>query len=215
MFFAGQRIVDDKAKYQNPPGYQYTTTFRFLDERCAFTYNRSMPFMKNDVRFDPLLSLLDFYAYVILGFDEDSYFPKGGNRYFQKALDVCNKPMSDRNGWTEGGGGKPTRVQLMQEMLNSRFDDFRQGFWEYYWMGIDSISTSKNAYKYILSAIEKMYNVKKKEVKAYNIDLFFEAKATEIAEKFLLYGDKSVYDKLTKFDPAHQRIYEDYKAKAR
>ena len=102
LLVASQRIIDKPDKKQNP---KYTTTFKFFDERIAFTYNRSLPFIKNDVRFDSFLSLIDYYAYLVLGFDQDSFFPKDHQKnksiYFQKALDICNKPMQDRKGWTE------------------------------------------------------------------------------------------------------------------
>ena len=85
----------------------YTLTFKYLDERCTFDYSRSMQFVKNDVIFNSYLSLLDYYSYLIVGFDEDSYFPKGGSKYFQKAMDICNKPIvgDAKNGWAETGGG--------------------------------------------------------------------------------------------------------------
>jgi len=57
--------------------------------------------------------------------------------------------------------------------------------------------------------------VKKKEVKAFNIDIFFDAKATEIADTFLDYGDVRIYDKLMALDRAHQSVYEDAKGRAR
>jgi len=124
--------------------------------------------------------------------------------------------MVDRTGWTEtGGGSKPSRLQMVQELMNPRFDDYRNGFYEYHWLGIDSLGLTKNAYAYIYNAIEKMSKVKKKEVKSYNIDYFLETKAQEISDVFLNYGDKSIYDKLILLDPAHQRIYEDGKKKAR
>ncbi|MFA5403352.1 MAG: DUF4835 family protein [Ignavibacteria bacterium] len=217
MLVSSQRIIDKFDKKQNP---KYTTLFKILDERCAFTYTKSMQFIKNDLRFDPLLSLLDYYAYMMLGFDQDSFFPKDDSKnksvYFQKALDICNKPISDRNGWTEtGGGSKPSRLQLAQELLNPRYEDFRNGFFEYHWFGLDSLGYSKNSYKIILNALTKMGNIKKKEVKAYNIDLFFDAKNAEIADIFLNYGDRRIYDQLMIIDPVHQRIYEEAKKKAK
>ena len=213
LYIASSRIVDKADKKTNP---KHTTTFKFLDERCAFSYNRSTPFIKNDVRFDPLLSLLDYYAYLMLGFDQDSFFPKDHQKnksfYFQKALDICNKPISDRNGWTESGGGsKPTRLQIVQELLNTRFDDFRNGFYEYHWLGMDSLGLSKNAHTYILNALKKISAIKKKEVKAFNIDIFFEEKSIEIADIFKTYNDRSVYDQLIQLDQSHQRIYEEAK----
>lgn len=217
VLILSQRIIDKEDKKTNP---RHTVLFKYIDERFKFTYNRSIQFVKNEFRFDPFISFFDYYAYLMLGYDQDSFFPKDHpmNRsiYFQKALDICNKPMIDRTGWTEtGGGSKPSRLQMVQELMNPRFDDFRNGFYEYHWLGIDSLGLSKNAYAYIYNAIEKMTKVKKKEVKSYNIDYFLETKAQEISDVFLNYGDKSIYDKLILLDPAHQRIYEDGKKKAK
>ncbi len=214
LFIASQREIYNP--FKTGPN-KYSVAFRFLDERCEFYYNDNMPFIKNDQRFDPFLSLLDYYAYLIVGYDEDSYFPKGGNKYFQKAIDICNKVTTNIKGWNEtGGGSKPSRLQLVQELLNVRYDNFRTGFFEYMWTGLDSIAIKKvNAFINILDALEVISNVKKKEVKAYNIDIFFDSKANEIAETFLDFGDRSIYDKLSRFDPAHQTIYEEAKKRAR
>lgn len=216
LLVSGQWLLEDTADVIPPT---YITMFRYLDDKCSFTYNRAMPFIKNDVRFDPFLSLVDYYAYIILGYNEDSYIPKGGNKYYQKALDICNKPMTDRKGWTEQSSGKPSRADLVQELLNSRFEDFRTGYYEYQNKGVDEIfftkTNKKPAFETALKALEKIAAVKKKEVKAYNIDYFFESKAREIAQLFSYYGDKSVYDKLVKIDQAHQTIYEEFKAKSK
>ncbi|MCB0724883.1 MAG: DUF4835 family protein [Ignavibacteriae bacterium] len=198
---------------------EYTVTFRYIDERCTFDYSRSMQFVKNDVIFNSFLSLLDYYAYMIVGFDEDSYYPSGGSRYFQKALDICNKPISGdiKNGWAEtGGGSKPSRLQLVQELLNTNFTNFRKGYFEYFWMGLDSLNIQRqNAYSHILNALEKIAAIKKKEVRAYNIDIFFEEKYEEIGKIFLDYGNRSIYDKLIQLDPVHRSYYEEKKKEAR
>ncbi|MBN1632944.1 MAG: DUF4835 family protein [Ignavibacteria bacterium] len=216
LLAGGQWLLEDTVDIIPPT---YITMFRYLDDRCSFTYNRAMPFIKNDVRFDSFLSLVDYYAYIILGYNEDSYIPKGGNKYFQKALDICNKPMTDRRGWTEGGTGRPSRAELVQELLNSRMEDFRIGYYEYQNKGVDEVffsqSSKKPAFDVIIQALEKIAAVKKKEVKTYNIDYFFEAKSREIAQLFSYYGDRSVYDKLMKIDQAHQTVYEEFKAKVK
>lgn len=215
LFVHSKRKIDDATLKTNAP--KYSPMFRFLDERVSFYYNNSLRFEKNDAVFVPLLSLLDYYAYIILGYDEDTYFVKGGTTYFQKALDICNKPMQDKKGWSESGGGsKPTRLQIVQELLNSRFDGYRKGLFEYMWMGLDSMTVNKrSAYKNVLSALERIDKVKKNEVKYYNIDIFYDAKNKEIADLFLDYGDKSIYDKLIKYDPTHRSTYEEAQRKAR
>ena len=60
-----------------------------------------------------------------------------------------------------------------------------------------------------------MSEIDKKQVQAYNIDIFFDSKATEIAETFVEYGNKSVYDKLISYDRSHQSVYEEAKKRAR
>ncbi len=214
LIVQSQRKVYELIKTNSP---RLSPMFRILDERIAFTYNKSMSFIRNDQRFDPLISLLDYYTYMILGYDEDSYFPKGGNKYFQKALDICNKPISDKNGWTEtGGGSKPSRLQLVEEILSTKFDDYRKGYFEYEWMGMDSLTVIKShALRNILFALEKIDKVKKNAVRAFNIDIFFDTKNKEIADVFLDYGDRAVYDKLSQFDPAHRNEYDDARQRAR
>ncbi len=183
LFVASQREVYNPFKNGND---KYSVAFRYLDERCDFYYNENMVFIKNDQRFDSFLSLLDYYAYMVAGYDEDSYYVKGGNKYFQKALDICNKVSASVKGWNEtGGGSKPSRLQLVQQVLDVRSDGFRKAYFEYMWTGLDSLSLNKiHAYKNILDALTAMGEIKKNEVKAYNIDIFFDSKANEIAETF-------------------------------
>ncbi|MBL8007349.1 MAG: DUF4835 family protein [Ignavibacteria bacterium] len=214
LFVTSQREVYNPF---NNGQQKFSIAFRFLDERIEFIYNDNIPLIKNDQRFDSFLSLLDYYAYMIVGYDEDSYNPKGGNRYFQKALDICNKVSINLKGWNDtGGGAKASRMQLVQELLNIRFDNFRYGYFEYMYTGLDSLSLKrKGAQINILDALEVISDIKKSEVKSFNIDIFFDSKATEIAEIFLDYGDREVYDFLGKIDFAHQSVYADAKKRAR
>lgn len=214
LFIASQREVYNPF---NNGQQKFSVAFRFLDERCQFVYNENIPFIKNDQRFDSFLSLLDYYAYMIVGYDEDSYIAFAGNKYFQKAVDICNKVTISTSGWNEtGGGSKPSRLQLVQELLSVRFDNFRKGYFEYMYFGLDSLLLKKKtAQNNILIALEAISNIKKKEVKSFNVDIFFDSKAAEIADVFLDYGDRTVYDKLINFDKAHQTIYEDARKKAR
>jgi len=218
--YQAQIFIASKREIYNPfksGELKYATAFRYLDERCDFYYNDNMVFLKNDYRFDSFLSLLDYYAYIVAGYDEDSYFVKGGNKYFQKALDICNKVTGSVNGWNEtGGGSKPSRLQLVQEILDVRSDGFRKAYFEYMWTGLDSLAINKiHAYQNILDAVYSISEIKKKQVQTYNINIFFDSKATEIAETFIEYGNRSVYDKLISYDRSHQSVYEEAKKRAR
>ena len=39
--------------------------------------------------FDPFVSFLDYYAFLIIGIDMDSYAPLGGTEYFTQASDIA------------------------------------------------------------------------------------------------------------------------------
>lgn len=92
--YQAKLFVASKREIYNPfnnGNLKYASAFRYLDERCDFYYNDNMVFLKNDYRFDSFLSLLDYYAYIIAGYDEDSYFVKGGN-LFPKSEPRMNGP---------------------------------------------------------------------------------------------------------------------------
>lgn len=59
------------------------------DNNVSFTYEKSQSMYFNPSEFNPLTSLLDYYAFVIIGLDMDSYQPLAGNEYFTKASDIA------------------------------------------------------------------------------------------------------------------------------
>ena len=79
-----------------------TTIFNFQDEDITFSYSRNaaLIYAPNQFR-DNLTSTLAFYAYYIIGMDYDSFSPKGGEQYFQKALNVVNNAPEGKSisGW--------------------------------------------------------------------------------------------------------------------
>src|SRR5512143_4124793 len=70
---------------------------RILDDKWDFDYTRNQSLTHDEYRFDPLLSFLDFYGNVIIGYEFDSYKPDDGTQFFQKALEIVNKTRSVGN----------------------------------------------------------------------------------------------------------------------
>ena len=49
---------------------------------------------------DALTNILAYYAYMIIGFDYDTFSPQGGTPYFQKAQDIVKRSQNAREkGW--------------------------------------------------------------------------------------------------------------------
>ena len=200
-----------------------TALARILDDKWEFDYIRNQSFIHDETHFDPLLSFLDFYANVIIGYDfasGDFGFskPGGGAPYLQKATEIINRARNvggAGKGWEISSRGTYSRVQLIEELLNPKYNDFREVVLQYHYRGLDLLYKDPvKARKNMLSALEKLGNLQDKINQAsLIIRLFFEAKYLEIAQQFLEDADPSIYQKLVKIDRSHQSTYDEYSKK--
>jgi len=195
-----------------------TAVLRLVDDKWEFEYirNQSITYIEN--RFDPLLSFIDFYIYLILGFDADTYAKNGGTQYFERANDISNYARNAANagkGWEPTTQGIYSRVQLVDELLSPKFEPFRKAVHTYYYRGLDSLFGKKErALKKMYSALDNIRNLLlKNNQPSLAVRTFFDTKYLEIAEAFLDYSDESVYTRLAKIDPVHQSTYEEYAEK--
>src|SRR6185437_6228685 len=64
-------------------GYE-SEVLNFIDQNFYFNYTTSqvMSFTSDNVFYSDLVSLLSFYAYMIIGMDYDSFSKLGGTKYF-------------------------------------------------------------------------------------------------------------------------------------
>jgi len=199
--------------YKSP---SFTQLLRIKDESWGFNYIRGQSFYHDDLKFNNLTSFLDYYAYFIIGLDDDSWEPKLGTERYQKAQNVVNLAVSSgsTSGWYDNNILKLSRSTYPSEMLNSKYEDFRKAFWMYHFGGIDSIQYNKRtALERISQSLEIIGKVKKLEVRSFIIKAFFETKHMEIAQTLTDYYDKSIYRKLMEIDPDHASTYEEYSKK--
>lgn len=211
IFVGSQRLI-----YQGDG--KTTAVVRILDDKWDFIYEKNQPLYHNENRFDPLASLLDFYAYAIIGFDFDSHEPQSGTQYFMRASNIVSlgSSTSFSRGWVKSTGSY-TRAGLIEELLNSRYTTLRDAFYQYHFNGLDMLSSErKQAFQTIVDILDQLDAFRKTEgSNVLLIRVFFDTKYLELAEKFTDYWDPEIYTKLNAIDPSHQRYYDDYKAKRR
>jgi hypothetical protein len=193
-----------------------TALVRLLDDKWEFDYIRGTSLSHNEMLFDPLLSCLDFYAYIILGYDFESYKPGDGTVFFSKAADLVNKGRSSGNagpGWDVTSDNVYSRQLLVDELLNSKLIDVRLAIYKYHYKGLDLLAKDEiRARKGMLAALEKIGTLSEKiNRRSLIIKLFFETKYLEIAQTFAKDPDLTVWSRLIKIDPTHQTDYERYK----
>ena len=182
------------------------------DNSWSFSYDPGQAFYRNQSIFDPITGFLDYYAYIIIGFDLDTWNKLGGSQYFSKASDIVNlgAVSSYSSGWTKNSNSY-SRRGLVDDLLNDKFRSFREAIYDYYY-GIDIYSMNKaEGQKRIVKLVKVLDDLRAKmDLNTVLIKVFFDAKAGEIVEKLKTYSDKEqVFAELKKIDPAHAAKYDE------
>lgn len=189
-----------------------TALFRYMDASVKFDYNQGEVLNFNEREFQSLTSLIDFYLYLVLGIDADSYDPMAGNIYFLRAAKIATL-----NGTTAipGWSIQPnimTRKQIIDEFLDPKLMAFRQAFFKYHYDGLDILNYDLMiGYRGMLDGLkiiqETDFNVPNTSWKRR----FFEAKSKEIGEVFKDAPYDARLEVLTilgKVDPANTKDYQ-------
>ena len=208
--YAAQVVVTSQREIYN--SINYTRMLTVSDNSWTFSYKEGQSFYQYETSFDQLTSFLDFYAYVIIGFDLDSYAELGGSPYFSKALNIVNFAVTGGASisWLSTTGTY-SRRKLVQELLDEKYRPYREGFYDYFY-GIDVYSQNKKvAQREIVKFVDKVAAIKDKiDIRSMLLKTFFDVKYGEILEKLKGYQDKrGVLLKLMKIDPAHAAKYDE------
>lgn len=196
------------------PVYQSTRNSALLtlnDAEWSFKYEVGQSMYANLDAFDPLTSLLDFYALIIIGFDMDTWEEFGGTPYFKKAFDVVNLASTSNNksGWQQSNK-LYSRWGLVSDALNEKYASFRSAIFDYHY-GIDIFAQNKEVGQAkIVELIDVLYDLSERTgiTKSVFIQTFFNAKFGEITDHLKDYPDKTVFRKLKKIDPSHAGRYD-------
>jgi len=193
-----------------------TLVIRILDNKWSFTYTPNQRMNHDEMIFDPLTGFLDFYAYLIIGYDLETYVPMSGSACFQKALNTVQlaSNSSVAQDWQQSSASY-TKYGITDELTSVKYNGFRTAFNNYHFDGIDLLATEKQkGLDNMLAAIESINEIRiRQNSSSVVVKQFFDAKFREIAEAFQSYPDRSVYEKLSNFDQEHRSTYQEWKAK--
>lgn len=169
----------------------YGTTYNspilnYIDNGVQFQYVEFQPLQYIEGGYtNNLVSLLSFYAYLIIGYDYDSFSELGGSSFFKKAEAIANAAQSSSDEGWKPSSTKPNRFMLIDQLLNSRFEPFRKAFYRYHRLGFDIMSKDVDKGRsIILESMKTVKAVNEDFPNPYILKVFFDAKSTEIAEVF-------------------------------
>ena len=170
-----------------------SSVLNMQDANFTFKYQLSQPIEFNENRIqgaDPLASNLTatiaYYIYIILGLDYDSFAPKAGMPYFNKALNIVyNAPEgSGISGW-KSYDGQRNRYILIDNLTKSGNDKVHDVIYSYYREGLDQMTEKPVLAKSnILNALINLQEMNEGAVSGMLIPILMQAKFSEIVGIF-------------------------------
>jgi hypothetical protein len=173
-----QRTIFD-SNYDSP-------LLNFLDKDISFTYQEFQPLFFSPASFESnLVSLISFYAYIILGINADSLRLKGGDFYFEQAQRIVNlSQQSGALGWKQNDSNR-NRFWLSDTIRSNTFREYREALYTYHRKGLDLMTEKPlEAKNNIISALIPLENLYDRRPNAMLLQMFFDAKADEIVNLF-------------------------------
>lgn len=199
----------------NDESDKVTQVLRIKDTQWEFPYVPNQRIYFDEFTFDPLTDFLDYYAFLVIGFDLSTYKPLDGSRVFQKALNTANAALASTaaGDWQSTSGY--SRYGLAEELNNPRNQSILQAYYTYHFDGIDLLATeNRKGLDNILGALDAIYKIRQQNPMSLLVKIFFDAKHKEIADAFANYPDATVFDKLATYDPEHRSEYMEAQSKA-
>ena len=188
---------------------QSTVVLRVNDANWQFEYSRGTSLNFDVDQYNSLTSVLDYYAYMILGYDYDTFSELGGTPHFEQARAIADRANGTGDpGWSSVSS-QQNRLQLISEILGQRHRALRRAYYRYHLNGLDRfVSEPTQARQSVLTTLESLQEVNRSVSRSYAMDLFFAAKYEELAAIFEG-GDvrDQAYNLLTQVDPSHSSAY--------
>lgn len=157
------------------------------DKDFAFNYTEYENLYFNPNSFTSnLMSVIAFYANIIIGMDADSFQKGGGTPYYEMAQAIVNQgQQSGYQGWSQQEGGLQNRYFLVNNILSNTYEPFRDALYEYHLAGLDHMSEDiKGSKENIIKAVKTLSKLHSVRPNAYLTRVFFDAKSDEIVSIF-------------------------------
>ena len=176
-----------------------------------FTKGIEFPFSNGQslffsISFDPIASFLDYFAYMFIANELDTYEYMGGEQYFSTAEEIASegKNSSFSRSWDD----RWKKIRKIRRNLHLRSMKY------YFFLALDIFNAEELNQLTLQNAIEEFY------ISLVNVDsdfgqerysmLFLNAYSYEISEMLSFIDRKDILQFLIKFDEDNADIYKQY-----
>ncbi len=188
-----------------------TTLLNYKDVNIAFIFEEFTPLYYNESGVqNSLVSILAYYAHMIIGLHQDSFSPLAGSASFEQADRIANGAQSmGYMGWESSDiRGK---FWFPQELLHEHFLPLRRFNYIYHRLGLDLMADDvEQGRKHIVEGLQALELVEENRPGSVLMQLWFDAKSSEMVS---IFSESTAQEKeyagfmMKKLDPARTTKY--------
>jgi len=203
QIFLQHRYVSFEDRYIGRFIISNNSDAQYYDKYWVFPYQSENPLVHNETMFDPFMSFIDYYIYIILGEEYDKYGKYLGNKYFENSRNIANSAQFNSQyawGWKE-------RNELIDKLLSDEFKPYRN-MKDQFFLGLSYVGEEDiNAQKFCRKAFDFINHTLTKNPDNERILQFLQAHNLQFIE--VLGNDKDILKKMIKIDPKNEALYKE------
>jgi len=195
----------------------YTTAIiNFRDTKISFSFETGQQLVFSELEMeDNLTAILNFWAYMIIAMDFDSFELHGGDPYYERAAQVVRLAQtSSESGW-KAFEDNTNRNAVLSAFTDNQTAPIRQMLYDYHRMGLDqmvvTVDKGRSAITHTLENLGKIYEVAPMSV---CLAMFKDAKLDELINVYSKANTsekESVYEMLYQVYPSETTRLEEIK----
>lgn len=163
-----------------------TTLINFKDTRIDFTYRENEPliFTVNNME-SQLTAILNFYAYLILAVDCDSFAPHGGDEMFERLAQIVQMAQSSGEpGWKAFEDTK-NRSAVLSSFTDPSTTAIRDLYYNYHRKGLDEMALSLDKGRAVITTgLQTLADIYSKSPMSVSLSMFKDAKMDELVNVY-------------------------------
>ena len=183
--YDGDKMTGDLQVQSMRPVYNssYTTTvLNFKDSNVEFSYVENEPLVYSEMSMESnLTAIINFYCFMIIAMDFDTFSPDGGTPYYELAANVVRLAQSSgETGWKAFEDNK-NRSAVLSAYTDNATHGMRTILYNYHRLGLDQMAVSVDKGRASVTAcIEELKKVYDAAPMSVCLSIFRDAKLDEL-----------------------------------
>lgn len=161
----------------------YTTTLiNFKDNNIEFEYQEGEPLVFSDNSMESqLTAILNFYAYLFLAIDFDTFSPRGGQPFFDRLAQIVQMAQSSgETGWKQFEDTK-NRSAVLSAFTDQSTSSIRDLLYNYHRTGLDEMATAPDKGRArITESLDLLQKIYQASPMSVGLSMFKDAKLDEL-----------------------------------